>query len=223
MKALTIPFFFLFSFCAIPQNCACAVLTVKELQDKMEESSRSIESAQFKFIQEMKSSLSDEIKESSGTVIFKKPKFLKIEQRSPEHQIIVTSGKTVFIYTPRFNQVIKKDWNEWMEANFFFPGITQISGSLEKLKKDYDWSLENHSNALFKKEVRVRLKNKESKEGTEMLLTLDEKETILKKMEFFLNTFKVTTTLQEFEKNPNLKEKDFEFKPPKDAAVFQMD
>ena len=69
----------------------------------------------------------------------------------------------------------------------------------------------------------MRLKNKESKEGTEMLLTLDEKETILKKMEFFLNTFKVTTTLQEFEKNPNLKEKDFEFKPPKDAAVFQMD
>jgi len=120
MKALTIPFFFLFSFCAIPQNCACAVLTVKELQDKMEESSRSIESAQFKFIQEMKSSLSDEIKESSGTVIFKKPKFLKIEQRSPEHQIIVTSGKTVLFIPPGLIRSLKKiGMNGWRQTFFF--------------------------------------------------------------------------------------------------------
>lgn len=205
----------------VSQNCAA--LSIKEVQDKMGETSSSIEAAQFNYTQEMKSSLSEEVKESSGTVIFKKPKFLKIEQKSPEPQMIVTSGKIVVIYTPRFNQVIKKDWDEWMGANFFFPGITQISGSFEKLKKDYDWILEDPSNSYAKKEIKVRLKNKNSKEGMEMLFTLDEKDYLLRKMEFFLNTFKVTTWLQEFEKNPNLKEKDFEFKPPKDAAVFQMD
>ena len=122
--------FFVMLMCAR----AAAALTVAEVQDNIRQQDRQIECVSFEYSQETRSSLSPEVVRVSGEAYFKKPNSLRVEQIKPERQLIVGSGKSVHLYTPRFNQVLRDSWKAWSRKNSFLPGLFGSSGTLERLK-----------------------------------------------------------------------------------------
>ena len=193
-----------------------------ELQAKMSESDSSTESIQFDYIQEMSSSLSAEVRKSSGTAYFKKPKNLRIDQKGPERQLIVSSGRNVFIYTPRFNQVLKDSWDGWFAKSIFFPGLIGFEKTLEKLKKDYEWKIVGVSDLNGEKTWSVRLTQTPPGGGADLSLWLGEADFIPRKTEVTAGTLKVTTTLVSLERNLSLDPVLFNFRRPPDSDVIKI-
>src|SRR5438270_13774674 len=124
----------------------------------MRSSESSVKTLEFLYIQEMRSSLASEVRTSSGTVYLRKPKQLRIEQSGPERQLIVSSGKAVYVYTQRFKQVLQDSWDRWFSKNTFFPGLSGFSGTLQKLTQEYQWEIRGVGELNGEKTVEVSLR-----------------------------------------------------------------
>ncbi len=208
-------------FLFFTQSLAQAI-TVSELQKKMAESDAGLQSVRFDYVQEMKSGLTDEVQTSSGTAYFKKPKNLRIEQKEPMPQLVVSSGKSVFIYTPRFKQVLKDSWNHYFAKGSFFPGLIGFQQTLEKLKSDYRWSLGASSEMNGEKMFRLNLENKSPQDKDQLNLWIAESDFIPRKAEVIAGTLKVTTTLVSLQKNPVLDAELFKFEKPQESQIIQV-
>lgn len=211
-----------FVFCLVCKSFVSA-MTVDELQKKMMESEKSLKSLSFDFVQETHSAVTMEKRESSGTAYVKKPKQLRIEQNEPEKQLLVSDGKTVYVYTPRFNQVVKDSWKKWFSKNLFFPGMTGFSEMLQKLKEDYQWEIGSADILNGEKTIAVLLRNNRVKNGDERLkLWLGENDFIPRKTEFVSGTLTLTTTLISLRLNEELKQQLFKFNRPAQSEIIQM-
>ena len=195
-------------------------LTVAELQRNIREQDRKLESIQFEYIQEMRSSQSRETAKSQGRAYFQKPQSVRIDQESPERQVIVTQGKTVFIYTPRFNQVLKDTWKNWSRKNSFLPGLFGSSGTLDRLEKDYAWTLENGEKLNGEDTVVVRLKP--AAEGEDLKLWLGAADFVPRKAQVSMGGGSLVTTLRSLRMNAPLEPGIFDFSPPKNASVIKV-
>lgn len=198
-------------------------LTVGELQEKMRSSESSVRTMQFRYVQEMRSSLANEVRISSGTVYLRKPRDLRIEQSGPERQLIVASGKSVFVYTPRFKQVLKDSWDRWIERNTFFPGLSGFSDTLQKLTRDYRWEIRGDGEIDGEKTLQVTLHRKGEGEPADHLdLWLGEADFIPRKTELVSGTLKLTTTVAALRVNPGLDAGLFKFEPPAGTGTIEM-
>ncbi len=198
-------------------------ISVEELQEKILKSEAELKGLQFNYVQEMRSDLTPEISMSSGTAYIVKPKSLRIEQVSPEPQTIVTSGKYLYIYTPRFGQVLRNSWKQWVSKNIFFPGLVGFSNTLIELKKKYVWSVIEESNIKDEQVIRVRLTERASSGQAQTLdMWVGATDFIPRKTEFIIGTLKVVTTLSQLELNPKLDESLFNFKQPGNARLIKM-
>lgn len=209
------------TFCLVWPSFLSAV-TVSELQEEMARSDSTIKSMSFGYIQEVRSSLTSEVQTSSGIAYFSKPRNLRIEQKEPERQLIVSSGKTVFIYTPRFHQVIKDSWNNWFSKNSFFPGLVGFSETLKKLKKDYNWTIVGVDDLNGEETFSVRLENAGDDTGQRLNLWVGKADFIPRKTEVITGTLKLTTTLVSLKKNPELDAELFHFVQPEDSEMIEI-
>jgi len=188
-------------------------------------SDSSLESVQFNYSQKMVSSLTKEVRASSGTAYFKKPGMLRIEQVKPERQLIVSAGKFVFIYTPRFHQVIKKLWKRYFSDHLFFPGLLGFSDTLKKLKKEYQWKIVGTDMVGGEKTLTVRLKSlSQDRQGRtgHLDLWVGESDFIPRKTELVEGTLKVTTVLGSLQLNPKLEPQLFKFRKPANTELIRL-
>ena len=197
-------------------------MTVAEIQDKIKSQGAQIQGLQFDYRQEMTSSLSPEVQKASGTAYIKKPKSLRIEQRDPEPQVIVGSGKNIFIYTPRFKQVLKDSWKRWVKKNPLLPGLFGESETFERLKKDFRWEVSGREDMNGEKTIHLRLRENPEPDGQELILWLGETDFIPRKTKMLSGTLEVTTTLVSLQVNPPLEDKLFRFVPPPGTVTVQM-
>ena len=213
--------------CFVPLVCCLLfltpahALTVSELQERMREANSSISSIRFNYVQEMTSELSREARKSSGKAYVKKPRNLRIEQKEPEDQLVVTSGKNVFVYTPRFNQVLKDSWKRWFSKNSFFPGLVGFDETMSKLKKQYEWKIMGASEINGEQTVNVHLRNSAGQDD-QLNLWLGASDFIPRKTEAISGTLKVTTTLISIVYNLDLDSRLFDFQKPPKAEVIQI-
>lgn len=198
-------------------------LTVSTLQEKISNSDLSLESIQFNYLQEMHSTLTSEVHSSSGIAYLKKPKELRIEQIEPEKQLIVSSGKNVFIYTPRFKQVIQESWNRWFANNLFFPGILGFSETFQRFKNEYHWEITGTLELNGEKLVTVHLQSLSKEKDHHLNLWVSESDFIPRKTELVFGTLTLVTTCTSLQKNPELKSDLFRFRRPPDSEMIQLD
>ena len=196
-------------------------MTVAEVQEKMAQSDASLESVRFTYVQEMRSSLTEEVQTSSGIACFKKPRNLRIEQKEPLPQLIVSSGKYVFIYTPRFKQVLKDSWDRYFSKSSFFPGLIGFQETMQKLKDRYQWNVAEVSDLNGEKILHLRLKSLGT-DTDQMDLWIAQSDFIPRKAEMVTGTLKVTTTLVALEKNPSLGPELFKFERPEESRVISV-
>ncbi|OGR82912.1 MAG: hypothetical protein A2901_03720 [Elusimicrobia bacterium RIFCSPLOWO2_01_FULL_54_10] len=209
--------FFVMLMCAR----AAAALTVAEVQDNIRQQDRQIECVSFEYSQETRSSLSPEVVRVSGEAYFKKPNSLRVEQIKPERQLIVGSGKSVHLYTPRFNQVLRDSWKAWSRKNSFLPGLFGSSGTLERLKKDFRWSMHASDSSMNGDTVGVLLESKTKGSDERIRLWLGAVDFIPRKAEYSSGGLSLITTLASLKINPDLDPGLFQFVLPKGAVLIQ--
>lgn len=197
--------------------------TVQELQTKMREADSALKSVQFDFTQETRSELTPEVRKSSGTAWARKPRDLRLEQKSPEEQLIVASGKTVTVYTPRFKQALTQKADSWFGQNLLFPGLAGFSGTLDRLANDFIWTLSEEMNADGGRTIKARLEGKAAKrEGETLILWIAETDFIPRKTEYRAQTLSLTTQVSALKINPDPPADLFKFRLPPKATLIRM-
>lgn len=199
-----------------------SAMSIPEIQEKMSESSQKVESLSFSYIQELRSSLSPGVSRSSGTAVFQKPRNLRLEQTEPEPQMVISSGKTVFIYTPRFRQVIKNSWKGWLSQNLLFPGLTTFSDALKNLKREYEWQMDAAPSHQGEKQLCLRLSRNRLPKDHYLILCLETVDFIPVKTEWVAGTLSLTTTLLSLQVNPTLSPELFQFRVPAGTSVIEL-
>lgn len=208
-------------FAASP--AAITAVTVQEIQDRMADSNARLGSLSFEYSQVLSSSLSLETKKSTGKAYFRKPSELRIEQSEPESQLIIASGKSVYIYTPRFKQVLKDSWKKWSNTNFLFPGLASFGQTLVRMKDDYSWEIQGSSTLGGQKTVLLHLSRKGARPGSEdIYLWVPESDFIPRKTELVMGTLKMTTEVNRLSENPELSADLFKFNKPADSQEIQV-
>jgi outer membrane lipoprotein-sorting protein len=198
-------------------------LSVPEIQSRIAEQDKKLKAVSFEYVQELRSEGSAETVKSTGKAYFSKPKSLRVEQKLPEAQMIVSSGKHVYIYTPRFKQVLRDSWSRWARQNSFLPGMFGSAETLDRLKKDFSWKVGASETVSSEKTIKVQLvENIEADPAQVLYLWLGEQDFIPRKAEFKRGTLSMTMSLVALKVNPELDPKLFKFSAPKDAQVVDV-
>ena len=199
-------------------------ITIPELQDGMKKTYLALNSVQFDYEQLATSTLTTEMRVSTGTLYFKKPRFVRIEQKSPEIQFIIANGKEVTLYTPRFHQAMIEPWDRWANGNLL---LMCLSGSLESLKTlemEYEWTIVG--DAILEKVPTwvVHLSPLNDKINLSLIrIWISQENYTIRKVEWARESLKVETTLNLFQKNPELKKDLFQFKKDSNDELFYME
>ena len=197
-------------------------MTVPELQRKIKDQDGRMISAKFEYFQEMRSAAASEVVKAKGLAYFMKPRNFRIEQSEPDRQIIVASGKSVFVYTPKFKQALKDSWKRWAKKNSFFPGLFGSSETFEHLEKNFLWEIGQVEALGGEKVLKVALKESGSLTDEGLSLWLGAEDFVPRKAEFKSGGLSLVTTLFSLELNPKLDPGLFRFTPPKGTTVVQV-
>lgn len=103
-----------------------------------------------------------------GSVRYQKPNQLRVEHFSPRKQIVVTDKKTISIYSPENQQLVKTDWDSWIsQQSAIFSGVTNF-GDYNKILADHNVKVVTGKTA-----VDVTLTPKKGKTSYALTLSLD--------------------------------------------------
>ena len=125
------------AFALLPGAVIAAELTLDEVTAKMEEADKNVTSLEFAFTQEISYNLTKEKQTSGGNVSFMKPSSLYVKTNRPLEQEIISDGKKVWIYTPKYRQVIVDNWKKWTANSFVPVSIINFGKGWKDLRKRF--------------------------------------------------------------------------------------
>ncbi len=208
------PFIVLFIICML-FTPAAAVESIDEIVGQLQNNYQTVNSYAAKFKQEAKIKAYPITQESSGELFFKKPGKIRWNYQTPEKQEIVSDGKTVWLYTPSLNQVMKTDYSQATQskvASVFLSGMGN-------LKKDFDLSLESSTGKSGF--IHLVLIPKDGSDTVKSLvLTIDSKSkhiTGSKLTDIYGNMTMIS--FSDFKFNIDLEDSLFDFKPPAGVEI----
>lgn len=186
-----------------------AAAIISKLQSKYE----SINSIKADFTQEVTSKGMPAMK-SEGKVWLKKPGKMRWEYKKPSKDLIVSDGRSIWLFQPDLNQVIERPASGAASemATDFLSGI----GSLEKefVVKLSPLEAVNHVLILTPKQEQPGLKK--------LILEVGKESSIVEKTvitDHFGN--QTAVTFKDIKLNESIKDSLFKYTPPKGAAVVR--
>jgi len=158
---------------------------------------------------------------AEGRLLFKKPNKLRLNQTSPNPELLITDGTTVWWYIPEENVVQKYSGQELMTQ--LKPLLDFLNG-LGDLEKSFSVSL---AQTQAKGESRFELTLVPNSEEA----NLAELKVWFQADDYTLAGFRITSTLKEVTEfelravkfNPEISDSQFQFQPPAEAEVIDMD
>ncbi len=181
----------------------------------MQERYEKISTVTAAFNQEV-STQTGRVLKSEGNFFFKKPGRMKWLYTAPEKDIVVSNGKTLWVFQPDLNQVIEKP----MEAGAGALVMSFLSG-LGEMIKEFDITL-----APVKEDAKSHVLNLEPKKTQpgikRMTMELDKKTLIVVKtvvQDHLGNTTAIT--FSNIKTDLPIKDSFFEYKPPKGATIVR--
>ncbi len=188
------------SFAAVPPDDI-----VSKLQQKYE----TISTIEADFVQEATSKAMKRSDTSEGRVYFKKPGKMRWEYRKPLQDLIVSNGKTIWVYQPDLAQAIEKPFDAGASvlATDFLSGIGD-------LKKNFKVKVaDNGTITLVPKDPGENIRK--------ITLSLDPGGLVRKTTidDAFGN--ETSITFKNLKTNTELKDSLFEFKPPKGVTIVK--
>lgn len=186
-----------------------AATVVSKLQSKYE----SITSIRAEFTQEVSSKGMPAMK-SEGKVWLKKPGKMRWEYKKPAKDLIVSDGKTIWLFQPDLKQVIERPAS--MSASSM---ATDFLSGIGNVEKEFDVKLAalesvNHVLILTPKQEQSGLKK--------LILEVGKENSIVEKTvitDHFGNQTAVTFT--NIKLNASIKDSLFKYTPPRGAAIVR--
>lgn len=186
-----------------------AAAVVSKLQSKYE----SITSIKADFTQEVSSKGMPAMK-SEGKVWLKKPGKMRWEYKKPAKDLIVSDGRTIWLYQPDLNQVIERPAS--MSASAM---ATDFLSGIGNVEKEFEVKLSpvesvNHVLILTPKQEQPGLKKLILEVGKEKFIV--EKTVIT---DHFGN--QTAVTFKDIKLNASIKDSLFKYTPPRGAAIVR--
>lgn len=201
-------------------------LTVAELLEKIDQKDTEILDIKFNFSQNIKITLTKEEYKIFGSAIYKKPnkiylKTLADEKNLLPEQVVVSDGEKIWIYTPKYKQVIVEKWSAkggLSKYRFVPEEIFNYVDSVKKLAKNYELEYPGKVNGSFL----LSLKPKKRKE-IKINFYISADTYLPLKTELLAETVEVITEIKDIEINTKIKDEIFHFHPPEDVNVLSFD
>lgn len=198
-------------------------LTLTELLDKISLKDTQILNMKFNFSQEIEISLTKEKYKILGSVVYKKPDKIYLQTQPVEktflpEQLLISDGKKVWIYTPKYKQVIVEKWKSLSKYGFVPEEIFDYVDSVNKLNKHYELEFLGKIDNSF----HLSLKPKKRKE-IKINFYISPVTYLPEKTELLADTVKVITEIKDVEINTEIKDEFFHFHPPEDVNVLSLD
>jgi len=201
----------------VPRTTSLA-LTVEEVAERLQAVYRGVHSFQASFLQSTTNRSLGQTLEGSGKVAMKKPGKMRWEYESPEPQLIVSDGKTLWIYTPRDRQVIVQEASE----SFSLVSLHFLAGKGD-LRRDFKIRPVQHAGTAGLGSYLLELSPKRPEAAfARMILQVDQKDFTVQKVSLF-DPYANTTviTFEGLKLNPPLPDSLFVFTPPKGVEVVR--
>jgi chaperone LolA len=198
-------------------SAAAAEMTAAQITAKMEETDKSVTGIQFEFTQEIAYNLTNEKQVNNGSVSFMKPENLNVKMKTPLEQEIITNGKKVWIYTPKYNQFIVDNWKKWAASSFVPESLINFSKEWKDLKSKYVISYEGSDAGKY-----VLLFKPIAKESFQMRFWIDEKDFVPVKILITGENVTIKTEMINRVLNPKLDKKIFVFNAPAGIDVMNL-
>ncbi len=209
--------------CLIAKIANSQGLTLTELLDKINLKDTQILNMKFNFSQEIEITLTKEKYEIIGSVVYKKPDKIYLQTQPVEktflpEQLVISDGKKVWIYTPKYKQVIVEKWKSLSKYGFVPEEIFDYVDSVNKLNKNYELEFLGKTDNSF----HLSLKPKKRKE-IKINFYISPDTYLPLKTELLADTVKVITEIKDVEINTEVKDEFFDFHPPEDVNVLSLD
>jgi len=214
MKKVLIVLLLAAAFCGVT---TAAGTTAEEIMANMEKTDKTVNSLEFDFQQEIVYILTNEKNINAGKVSFQKPDSICMLQTSPLEQTVITNGKKVWIYTPKYKQVIIDSWKKWTSNSLVPITIINFGKEWKGLKKRYVITSEGMDSGKY-----VLLFVPKEKEGYKMKFWVEPESYIPVKIEIIGNNVTIVTEMKSKTINPIIDKKIFNFKAPAGVEVMNL-
>ena len=202
---------------AVSALSLAADLTLDQIMARMEEADKNINSIEFDFKQEICYTLTNEKQVNSGRVSFLKPDNIRVKQRTPLEQEITANGRKVWIYTPKYRQVVADSWKKWISNSFVPASIINFGKGYKDLMKRYKISYEGKDAADY-----VLLFTPAGEESFKMKFWIDGQSFVPSKLTITGENVTIQTEMINKVLNPKLDKKSFSFQPPSGVEVMDL-
>ncbi|MBW1987976.1 MAG: outer membrane lipoprotein carrier protein LolA [Deltaproteobacteria bacterium] len=160
---------------------------------------------------------------ASGTVCFRHPDKMRWEYEKPERQVVVSDGKTLWIWRPADNQVMKGDAEKLLgpgQGGSFFSDPAVLKEAFDVSMAGEQWVKENGAEGTWA----LKLVPKNPRPEFSLLYILVDKETNRVARTVSCNPYGDSTTIRFSNfSSPGLSPGYFSFAPPAGADVLRMD
>jgi len=209
--------FFALLLALSPCLAAAKDITVDDITAKMEAADKNVNSLEFDFKQEIIYNLTNEKQTNSGHVAYMKPENIYVKQHSPLDQEIVSNGKRVWIYTPKYHQVIVDNWKKWASNSFVPVSIINFGKGWKDLKKKYAITYEGIDDNKY-----VLLFKPAGEEAIKMKFWVSADDFVPVKVVLTGENVTINTEMINKSLNPKLDKKLFIFQAPSGVDVMNL-
>lgn len=155
-----------------------------------------------------------------GTLSYLKPDRLRIEHTAPTRQIIVTDKKDIWIYKPGDSQAVKTKWEDWKNLqNSGFSGIMDFGNYSELAKRNKVTAVPPSGPGEM---VKLILTPADRSGLYTLTLMLSATDYFPARADLVVESTKVSTVLNETERNAGMDADIFDFTPPKDTEIIKF-
>jgi outer membrane lipoprotein carrier protein len=181
---------------------------------RLQKTYKDIDVISAEFIMETSSKSLGNKMSADGTVYFKKPGMMRWEYRTPPGDLIISDGRTVWIYQSDLKQVIESAVNK--DARTISQNFLAGIGSL---RDDFEISLEESMADIY----RLELSSKTPQPGVDRLYIDVDKENFIVKRTIFIDFYgnKTTVTFKKIQINRHARNSLFSFILPEGASVVK--
>lgn len=188
---------------------AFAAVPPEDLVSKLQQKYETISTIEADFVQEATSKAMKRSDTSDGKVYFKKPGKMRWEYKQPLQDLIISNGKTVWVYQPDLSQAIEKPFDAGAAglATDFLSGIGD-------LKKNFKVKVaDDNTITLVPRDAGENIKK--------ITLALDSNGLVRKTTIDDAYGNETSITFKNMKTNTELKDSLFEFKPPKGVTIVK--
>ena len=125
----------------LPIQVAAQPMESVEIAQKLQSTYEEAASLVADFTQTTSIKFSKRVRQGSGSMIFLKPGRMRWDYLKPDHQILISDGKTISMYFEKSNQMIISDARDYLQSDVtysLFAGTGDILKDFDIFKPDFE-------------------------------------------------------------------------------------